>query len=264
MVLGRAAIPCIVALAAAASFGPGPKNNTQCLRFCNGTAPFHPEYSPLNRTNITVYRLTSKSLTEYGIANKNTGDVPGDVGFYIESLMIHVRCKPPWTGKQCFLAKEAVIQQWIIETDGSYGPYSACNPASPTNWSTFNCVEKRCICKRANASVGVDPANHRTQEQCNGSKGVMGCRFGGLWFSTPAEGECKGAARPGSNSGHQSNNSRTCTWRAVAQPKTINETCMRQRMLGPIEANNRPCFDACGPVGGPYNVSSSCYKRREA
>lgn len=52
-------------------------------------------------TNITLYRITPKNVT--GIQNKNTGDAPGDVSFFLGRKNITQRCAMHPASFGCFL-----------------------------------------------------------------------------------------------------------------------------------------------------------------
>ena len=80
-------------------------------------------------------------------------------------------------------------------------------------------------------------AAHMMPADCvPGSRGGISCMFGGWWFSTPTAGECAAGAKLGTNG---------CTWRTIAQPKTVNDTgCMALRMVAPLLAHNPTCFKA--------------------
>ena len=52
-------------------------------------------------TNITLYRITPKNVT--GIQNKNTGDAPGDVSFFLGRKNITQRCAQDQAAFGCFL-----------------------------------------------------------------------------------------------------------------------------------------------------------------
>ena len=43
-------------------------------------------------------------------------------------FMSLVNCAPPWNAHGCFLDESPVIQQFVIEADGVWGPYLKCNP----------------------------------------------------------------------------------------------------------------------------------------
>ena len=71
---------------------------------------------------------------------------------------------------------------------------------------------------------------------------------GGIWFSHPAQGECKGGHYVGDGSG--------CTWRVIQNVKTIHAPCMYERMDGNVENYDKGCFAACPQ---PKNVTGDCY-----
>jgi hypothetical protein len=127
-----------------------------------------------------------------------------------------------------------VIQQFWIEANGWWGPYLRCNPVrgpsgSPDLSAPFRCSygnQERagCACPstgRSNRTVGVE---------------LRRSMFGGYWYSTPTAGECAPGARLGANG---------CTWRVIAQPKTIDDRgCMTARMTAPLIKHNKACFAA--------------------
>lgn len=241
-----------------------PGTEESCEAFCSGRCSFHPDYAPGRPVNLTAYRLTAAKMLKYGVGNKDTGDAAGDVGFYMERFMSLVGCAPPWTSHGCFLDESPVIQQFVIEADGVWGPYLKCNPLTtsegvPILDEPFLCdygnqgppgsVEDPeeyghgiggCNCKRANKTVGVDPAHHMMAADCkpqaNGtwSRNQIACLFGGWWYSTPIAGECPAGTPLGTNG---------CTWRTISQPKTVNDTgCMAHRMTKPLLIHNQACF----------------------
>jgi hypothetical protein len=77
------------------------------------------------------------------------------------------------------------------------------------------------------------------------SEGVLG----GFWYSMPAQGECKGAARPGDGSG--------CTWRTVTNGKQVNSSCVSKGVDAGIIANGKACFANCAD---PTNVLTACWQ----
>ena len=60
--------------------------------------------------------------------------------------------------------------------------------------------------------------------------------MGGDWFSTTAEGECSGAAKPGDQSG--------CTWKieTPSEVKFINQSCLDNRVDAVVEKLGAECF----------------------
>ena len=84
-----------------------------CALFCNGTCPYHPDWSPMRPENLTVYRLTPANVT--GLAQRDTGDAGGDAGFYAGMMLVHLEsCEPPYTSWGCFLANQPVITKYSL------------------------------------------------------------------------------------------------------------------------------------------------------
>ena len=112
-----------------------------CDSFCAGScAPFCNSHSgascpslpmpPALVQNLTLYRFTPRSI-KHTIADTNTGDIDGDLGFFIARRALTARCAVEPRNLQCFLAPwpEIVFARWEIEIDQGFGPYLACNPA---------------------------------------------------------------------------------------------------------------------------------------
>ncbi len=243
-----------------------------CALFCNGTCPYHPDWSPMKPENLTVYRLTPANVT--GLAQKDTGDAGGDAGFYAGMMLVHLEtCKPPFTSWGCFLANQPVITKYILETDGVYGPYLKCNPRvyydddHEVAWedtATFDCTYGNnvpymgniggCACERANRTVGMDPVMHNMNCTKPDAAGKIppGCHGVGWWYSTTKAGECQAGQLPGREGSG-------CTWRTAATVKTINATCMRDHVVSLVSAQNPACWAAC--PGGRANFSSPCFRK---
>ena len=82
-------------------------------------------------TNITLYRITPKNVT--GIQNKNTGDAPGDVSFFLGRKNLTQRCAQSPASFGCFLDGNNIYGKFTVEVDGRYGPYFECNPINVFN-----------------------------------------------------------------------------------------------------------------------------------
>ena len=81
--------------------------------------------------NITLYRITPKNVT--GIQNKNTGDAPGDVSFFLGRKKLTQRCAQSPASFGCFLDGNNIYGKFTVEVDGRYGPYFECNPINVFN-----------------------------------------------------------------------------------------------------------------------------------
>ena len=68
-----------------------------------------------------VYRVTPRNVTD--IANKNTGDPTGDIGFYLSRKSLVVECRDDITNQRCFLARDNIFAQSVVEVDGNFGGY---------------------------------------------------------------------------------------------------------------------------------------------
>jgi hypothetical protein len=104
-----------------------------CADFCNYKCGFwnasssEPTESGKPQ-NITLYRITPFNVS--GIINKNTGDAPGDVGFYLERKNITQQCAKDPHSFGCFLDGDNMYGQFTVELSGSWGPYEECNPVT--------------------------------------------------------------------------------------------------------------------------------------
>ena len=99
-----------------------------CEDFCTSKCSFYNESlgETGQPTNITVYRITPKNTT--GIQNKDTGDAPGDISFYLARKNLTQQCARDPTSFGCFLDGDNIYGKFVVEIDGQYGPYFECNP----------------------------------------------------------------------------------------------------------------------------------------
>lgn len=209
-------------------------SDCSCANFCAGRcAPFSSGKLPVpakpsdNGTqirNVTWYRFTPRSIRQE-LANTNTGDVDGDLGFFLDRRALTARCALEPTSLRCFLApwSEIVFARWELAVDTGWGPYLACNPAysnpNGTSWdlSHYMCsqacvvppfcgdvVRKNntkggdgqvtCYCERANRTVGVEsmgsPTLKAEASPVSATQHLPAvCRFGassGAYSGTPA------------------------------------------------------------------------------
>ena len=130
-----------------------------CDDFCEGKCRFA---GPGHRENLTVYRVTPYNVS--GLDNKNTGDAAGDLFFRLgDELWLRSFCRahPELHYDRCKggnwadagLLRNDVYASFTVETDGSYGPYSQCNPVGK-NARRFQCEPNYCGCPRAQSAVG--------------------------------------------------------------------------------------------------------------
>eukprot|EP00037_Helgoeca_nana_P009992 m.87625 g.87625 ORF g.87625 m.87625 type:complete len:350 (+) comp19942_c0_seq4:5092-6141(+) len=243
--------------------------NCTCAQFCNSTCAATNVGSP---ETVIMYRLTPLNVTE--LAEKDTGDAAGDLGFLLMTLQKLVTCTPEQANTdECFLAFEPTIRQYFVETNGKYGPFMRCNPLQfpgntdmmhvdtrswgcfpwhghpPTPWvpssRSTSCPDMQYCPELMNKTVGRDPAMHHAFDP---SRPNLATYFGGLWYSVPSQGKCPEGTAPG----------QSCSWRL--QPgktgKVVNASCMAKRIMVPIELNGKPCYDECPQ---PLDRTSDCY-----
>jgi hypothetical protein len=159
--------------------------SNRCAPFDSGKLPSPIAHGGRVR-NVSCYRFTPKSISGV-VADTNTGDVDGDLGFFLDRRALTARCALEPTNLRCFLApwSEIVFARWELEVDTGWGPYLACNPAyrneNGTSWDLTHyicsqaCVvppfcssvprinntrggdgQTTCYCKRAKIAVGVE------------------------------------------------------------------------------------------------------------
>lgn len=150
-----------------------------CLSFCSGECDFNSANDTGTAQQISLYRVTPRNVTD--IANKNTGDPPGDIGFYLSRMQLVQQCARDPNSRGCFLAGDNVFAEFTVEVDGRFGPYQMCNPVmfpdagGATDTRDFECSADcltppdcsphhhngsgwhggiSCFCDRANKTVG--------------------------------------------------------------------------------------------------------------
>jgi hypothetical protein len=115
-----------------------------CQAYCTGKCSFYNKSlgDTGTATNITLYRLTPKNVL--GIADRNTGDAPGDVGFVLANRRHVLECLQNQTQKGCFLdnSTDNIYGKFNVEIDGKIGPYYQCNPLYQNASKPFQCWQK--------------------------------------------------------------------------------------------------------------------------
>ena len=154
---------------------------------------------------------TEHSGTECGLCTESRGDDGYQCLWCTDTNTCHSWDAKPATG----CSADQCIRS-------PYGAHSNCNTvATPSN------------CK---GGYPPSPPHH-------GSSGF------GVWYSHPANGECRGLHYVGDGSG--------CTWREVAMKRAINATCMYDRLDTNVEQHDPSCFSQCPQ---PLNHTSTCYE----
>ena len=130
----RLAAAAAAAAAAGAAPAAKPCNNTApqtdaevqatCADFCAGKCSFYNKSSELpadqaKPLNLTLYRITPQHVL--GIANRNTGDPPGDVGFFLSRKTLAAECAKDPNNIRCFLNGINIFGKFEVEMDGGFG-----------------------------------------------------------------------------------------------------------------------------------------------
>ena len=130
MSLRLAALAAAVAVAQAAQCNSSESQTDAeveqtCASFCDGKCSFYNKSSALpadqaKPLNLTLYRITPQHVL--GIANRNTGDPPGDVGFFLSRKTLAAECEKDPSNIRCFLAGIDIFGKFEVEMDGEFGP----------------------------------------------------------------------------------------------------------------------------------------------
>ena len=89
--------------------------------------------------------------------------------------------------------------------------------------------------------TGGPPMDSRWIDYISG----LGCIMNGTWYSTREEGECAGNVVDNS-----------CWWRLAEQHRTVNASCVDNRVISAVQALRPQCWTHC-PF--PKNRTTSCY-----
>lgn len=122
---------------------------------------------------VSLWRFTpSQALS---LADTNSGDESGDLGFFLDRRALTARCRIDPTNLRCFLApfSQVLYGVWRVEVDLRFGPYLSCVPVYTTpnltrwNVSDYAChqdcdtptaagVPSQCPTAEANGTTGPD------------------------------------------------------------------------------------------------------------
>jgi len=181
-----------------------------------------------------------------------------------------------------------VYTEFIVEVDSRFGVYSGCTPnietgifecnpytdnfdcwynsTGPSQTNSFrhsfenvsgcNYTRDGCKCPAwLKESVGYYPcpecdrhASWHKQTLLWKNLEDIANMLNGSWYSTRAEGECAPGQLPGNGGG--------CWWREVEARRTVNASCLNDRLISVIQSNYPLCWDGCAQ---PNNATSDCY-----
>ena len=115
------------------------------------------------------------------------------------------------------------------------------DPTSTSLSSTLSSTSTLTLTSAAAAASGGPPKESRWIDYISG----LGCIMNGTWYSTRKEGECAGNVIDD-----------TCWWRLAEQHRTVNASCVDDRVIGAVEAKRPECWKHC-PF--PQNRTTACY-----
>lgn len=244
--------------------------------------------------NLTLYRVTPKNYS--GVKNMNTGDAAGDAYFAIYEATFPLYCKQMPHDSSCTstgilnIPNFNVYTEFVVEVDTRFGVYSGCTPnadtgifqcdpytgnsegahdcwynsTGPSQTNSFkksfehvagcNYTEAGCLCPAwLTESVGHYPcpecdrhARWHNQTKLWEQLEDVAATLNGSWYSTRAEGKCPVGKRPGSG----------CWWREVEVRRTVNASCLNERLTFGIRSHFPTCWNGCPQ---PNNSTSDCY-----
>ena len=230
--------------------------------------------------DTTMYHINPLSYDPAELANKDTGDLAGDLFFDISTVTNLFACASAHRAPGVICNNKETtghdigVTKVTVTVDESWGPYGTCNicvnGSSPLNKS-HACTEGEYICDCENgqfppqwractAQVGWENTSaflgaSGVGKFCGFGSGVSkvaACAAGaaadklkGIWYSMPPSGECKGV-KPTAG----------CHWKLKSVVKRIRRDCHADSFLSTVEKRNETCFNACGT---PRNTSSLCW-----
>jgi sucrose-6-phosphate hydrolase SacC (GH32 family) len=215
---------------------------------------------PRYKKNVTVYHINPSTFGDVPV-NENTGDLHGDMYFYLRSTMTPMECRvpSPSTAKDCanaeVVATDLVVRELVLEVDGRFTNYALCNVCvnGSDHHGNNHCKDGSytCTCRDCNASIGARPCNRYGSGACRSDEADWSCwrqktaekTVDGIWYSTLGTGLCS-ASVP------------FCTWRVAEIVKRVSHACLNDRINTAVEAANEPCFATCGQT---RNISSDCW-----
>jgi len=215
---------------------------------------------PRYKRNITVYHINPSTFGDVPV-NENTGDLHGDMYFYLRSTLTPMECRTPSpsTAKDCanaeVVATDLIVRELVLEVDDRFTNYALCNVCvnGSDHHGNNHCKDGSytCTCRGCNASIGARPCNRYGHSACRSSEPNWSCwrqktaekTVDGIWYSTLDTGLCNASAP-------------FCTWRVAETVKRVSHACLNDRINTAVEAANRPCFAACEPT---RSISSDCW-----
>jgi hypothetical protein len=214
----------------------------------------------------------------------DVGDSSGDLYFVMRSVVGPIECAAEPTAEDCtdreVVATNLMASALVVEIDSKTGGYGHCNICTNTSSKHSYCKpselgQYKCTGWVDLHKVGMEhPATaHRTN--CEASMPNWECwrnrvalKFGGTWWSFFNQSYCGGGGldmvpvpQQPATAGAAAVAEKGCSWRVVRQLKSINNSCLLDRVYSSIEGYNKSCFSRCAkPTQGlKRNVSDPAW-----
>jgi hypothetical protein len=192
----------------------------------------------------------------------------------------------PFTGRECVVGSyvcdcfgekstcdpskvgvENITTQFVPQ-----GPQSQCYQDLETKCGTVKNGGRKCeqcaeyaIYRDKNGCSFTDVRDFCTTDPCSETSPNWLCwrgnaprKFPGLWYSTLKEGMCANHQEPAKSDNLQEiTENVNCSW-TVLSTRTVNESCMRDRIASKVEQTLPQCFETC-PNYPSRNMSSTCW-----
>ncbi|CAJ1337448.1 unnamed protein product [Effrenium voratum] len=151
-----------------------------------------------------------------------------------------------------FVGRETVTHQFVhdVTDECKESLEESCGHARYSKWCKFCLFRHKEVLK--NSSCSKEAINYCPGfgfPLCTADSKDVDCwhvniarKTRGLWYSTFRDGFCDG--------------NKPCSWQVVQQ-RTVPERCLREKVVGVVEASNPSCFDGCGA----RNQTSPCWVR---
>jgi len=243
-----------------------------------------PTSAPVAFANLTTYHVNPLSAGSVPF-NMDTGGVSGDLYFVLRSVVSPIECAADPAAEDCTDAEvidpALVATQLRLEVDPRFGRYGMCNICTPATANSSlgrDCTPAlygKYLCEGAlldRRKVGHETVASAHRAACGASDPEWACwrahlvgKIPGDWYSFFNESYCAdGGDGHGGGGGGGGALGVDCAWRVGEVQKTVNNTCLLDRVYGAIEgyAPTANCFAQCtAGAGAGRNASDPCWVR---
>eukprot|EP00756_Hemistasia_phaeocysticola_P010444 Hpha_TRINITY_DN15018_c11_g4::TRINITY_DN15018_c11_g4_i1::g.124809::m.124809 len=233
---------------------------------------------PKHAERLIAYHVNPLSQSAIP-ANMDTGDVLGDLYFFLQSPLLPLECANQTNttnssgfnpaGFDCNNPEKVdpnlMANKVVFEVDNRTTGYSGCNLCTngtdPIGRKPCTIGEYVCDCFSFWQPITCDPTrlgvqnlsgSYSKRHHCNASspnwdcwRGNVAKKTGGYWYSTLSEGQCS------------EDSSAPCGWKVVEEPIRIKKTCLDNAVFTVIEEAGPQCFQTCD--GGKRNTTDPCW-----